>query len=84
MKNVTIIFWRKPLVFGNTYLCGYAHFHLRNISNKLNVEEVELDLKIAYLSSQLSVKQRKLFSEIINGIIEKENKKYGQSEREYM
>ena len=75
-------FLEETAGFGNAYLCGYAHFHLRNISNKLNEEEVELDLKIAYLSSQLSVEQRHLFSEIINGIIEKENKKYCQSESE--
>jgi len=47
---------------------------LKNISNKLDEDEVALDMKIAYLSLQLSADQRKLFAEIINGIIEKEKK----------
>ena len=69
-------FLEETAGFGNAYLCGYSHFHLKNISNKLDEDEVELDMKIAYLSLQLSVDQRKLFSEIIDGIIEKERKKF--------
>ena len=67
-------FLEETVGLGNAFLSGYSHFHMTNISDKLDKDQVELDIKIAFLSSQLSVIQRKLFVEIINGIIKRREK----------
>ena len=61
---------RKGL--GKSYLAAYSHFHLKDISSRLNTADVTLDMKMSYLVSQMTHNQRELFTDIIDCVIKKE------------
>ena len=66
------IFSRRKKGLGKNHLVAYSHFHLKDISSRVDAEDVDLDLKMSYLVSQMTHNQRVLFMDIIDCVIKKE------------
>ena len=54
---------------------AYSHFHSKDISNKLDKDGVDLDLKMSYLVSQIKYNQHELLIDVNNFVINKERRR---------
>ena len=71
-KECNTYFQEEKKGLGKNYLVAYSHFHLKDISSRVDAEDVDLDLKMSYLLSQITHNQRALFMDIIDCVIKKE------------
>ena len=72
-KECNTYFQEEKKGLGKNYLVAYSHFHLKDISSRVDAEDVDLDLKMSYLVSQITHNQRASFMDIIDCVIKKIN-----------
>ena len=60
---------------GSNFLSVYSHFHLKNISDKLDEDNVDLHLTMSHFVSQIAHNQRELFINTINFVMNKERRR---------
>ena len=74
-KEYNSYFLHEKNELGRNFSSAYPHFHLKDISDKLDKNDVNLDLQMSYFVSQITHNQRELFIDVINSVINKERRR---------